>query len=145
MPTGCASPQPAPSQHTSALPSPSSESVPVQTSSCPTDSRQANPSRPLILHTQQLSPAPSETETKPASSSSTLTPSLLNTPKLISVVEIIKREYLALLNSSDNGKGKTGTRGIWQYNETGLLPVPSSAPDEEGNAGLIRVLEGKTK
>ena len=121
---------------------------------------QENPLRPLVLHTL---PAPlstaissphlpplhlpadpsdevsaeakmSEPEKTPPQTS--LQPSLLTTPKLISVVEIIKREYLASLS----GKGKHKATGLWQYTETGLLP------SEFGEKmSLETVLSGKMK
>jgi hypothetical protein len=67
--------------------------------------------------------------------------SLLATPKLVSVAEKIKREYMASLHSADGGaKGKAKAKGIWQYTESGLLPGPS-----EQEYSLDSVLEGKIK
>ncbi|KAL7412002.1 hypothetical protein BDY24DRAFT_394266 [Mrakia frigida] len=64
---------------------------------------QENPPRPLTMHT--LPPTPTPTSAEPLASSSTFKPkpskARSNTthliPKLISTVEIVKREYLALL------------------------------------------------
>jgi len=74
--------------------------------------------------------------------SSTLPPSLLATPKLISVVEMIKREYMARLNARKTGKGKNKAVGIWQYTKSGNL---DDVERRTNGIVLITVLEGKTK
>jgi hypothetical protein len=107
---------------------------------------QNNPHRSLILHT--LPPEPKDAldsdvlDTNAAASSSTLTSATLTTPKLISVVELIKRKFLEIENG-DVGKGKATAKGIWQYTESGLLPI--STKPTSGAEGLARVLSGKTK
>lgn len=65
---------------------------------------------------------------------------LLATPKLVSVAEKIKREYMAYINASTVGKGKNKAVGIWQYTESGTLPGPS-----EQELGLDSILQGKKK
>lgn len=109
-----------------------------------------NHGRPLTLHTMPATQAASSAES-PAGPSvqkphSTLGPALLNVPRLISVVEIIKRECLAALTSASDpsGKGKHRARGIWQYTESGQLSNATSGTDGE-TLDLARVLEGKTK
>jgi hypothetical protein len=92
----------------------------------------------LVLHT--LPPANSEASSSKSSSSS-LSSALLATPKLVSVVEKIKREYMAYVNSKAVGKGKNKAVGIWQYNESGTL----SQGDEQQELGLESILEGRTK
>jgi hypothetical protein len=61
-----------------------------------------------------------------------MTSTLLATPKLVSVVEKIKREYMARINTDNVGN--------WQYTESGVLPGPS-----EQELGLESVLQGKMK
>jgi hypothetical protein len=100
--------------------------------------REENQDRSLILHT--LPPANSEASSSNSSSSS-LSSALLATPKLVSVVEKIKREYMAYINSKDVGKGKNKAVGIWQYNESGTL----SQGQEQQELGLESILEGRTK
>ncbi|CAD6574127.1 MAG: hypothetical protein TREMPRED_001014 [Tremellales sp. Tagirdzhanova-0007] len=103
---------------------------------------QANPNRALVLHTLPLPSASTKPSSEASTSSSTLTPSLLTAPRLVSVVEIIKREYISKLDGSECRKGKHTATGIWQYTETGLLPDRHPTRDEQS---LTRVLEGKTK
>jgi len=99
---------------------------------------QENPGRSLVLHT--LPPANSESVNSQSSSSS-LSSALLATPKLVSVAEKIKREYMVYINTKDVGKGKNKAVGIWQYNESGTL----SQGQEEQELGLESILEGRTK
>lgn len=132
-----------------------------------------------MLHTQP--PSPSEASPQPASTStnskakskqpkrsstsapSTLSPSLLATPKLVSVAEKIKRDYLVSLDGKAHsqlagsaaggakdkgigkGKGKESEEqlgepsgqsrgsGIWQYTESGLLPPLDIGEGEDVN------------
>lgn len=132
---------------------------------------QDKPNTPLVLHTipPNLSPtdhgrkiaeeavdptANKAPEAGPSRSklrtSSTLHPCTLTTPRLISVVEIIKRDYLVGLAASGKGKGKHRSTGLWQYTESGTLPAPSASEDkamddESKDEALRRVLDGKTK
>jgi hypothetical protein len=69
-----------------------------------------------------------------------MTSALLATPKLVSVAEKIKREYMAHINTDNVGKGKNKAVGIWQYTESGTLSGPS-----EQELGLESVLQGKMK
>lgn len=72
--------------------------------------------------------------------------SAANVPRLISVVEIIKREYLRQLDAVHQEHGKL--TGLYQYNEVGSLPDPEP---EEGTADqeaarvqvLTSALQGK--
>jgi hypothetical protein len=70
---------------------------------------------------------------------------------LISIAEIVKREYMALLNGSGKGKGKHKAVGIWQYTKSGLVdPNELGLGIESGGNGhaandLTRILEGKIK
>ncbi|BEI84124.1 hypothetical protein CcaverHIS002_0407280 [Cutaneotrichosporon cavernicola] len=83
-----------------------------------------NPTRPLVLHTIPLEPS-----TKPG-----LHPATLAAPRLVSLVEKVKREYIASLSP------KKEKQGLWQYTETGLV-----VPAETERPSLERVLSGKTK
>lgn len=55
------------------------------------------------------------------------------------MVEKIKREYMAYVNTDSIGKGKNKAVGIWQYTESGTL---ESGTEE---LGLDSILEGRTK
>lgn len=102
---------------------------------------QDNPHRPLILHTLPPSTEPIKGQPKKTSLHSCTT----NVPRLISVVEQIKREILAPRGSvKGKEKGKRNVRGIWQYNQSGSLPLDSDN-GEGGEDPLMRVLSGKTK
>ncbi|WVW83691.1 hypothetical protein I302_105712 [Kwoniella bestiolae CBS 10118] len=121
-----------------------------------------DPHTPLVLHT--LPPPPSTTtqeynEASPSTPSAKYPTTLLscttNIPRLITVVEIIKRTYLEALCSAKHErnpkiKGKEKMRmskGIWQYTESALYH-PSAQMDGggegEGNS-LERVLGGKSR
>jgi len=99
---------------------------------------QENPGRSLVLHT--LPPANSQSSSSNSGSSS-LSSALLATPKLVSVAEKIKREYMVYINTKDVGKGKNKAVGIWQYNESGTL----SQGQEHQELGLESILEGRNK
>ncbi|KAG9225785.1 hypothetical protein CCMSSC00406_0007795 [Pleurotus cornucopiae] len=66
-------------------------------------------------------------------------------PRLISVVEIIKREYLKILASSKSAR----LIGLHQYNEIGCLEdlepakQQSQVAEEERTANILQALEGK--
>ncbi|KAK1220023.1 hypothetical protein PQX77_017230 [Marasmius sp. AFHP31] len=106
-----------------------------------------NANRPLVFHTL---PATSETTGKdaPAPSKTACNASnVINTiPRLISVVEIIKREYVKLLET----KHSTRLIGLHQYNQTGTLEDLGLAEDDFGvndeeqrTLELSRALDGK--
>ena len=68
-----------------------------------------------------------------------LSPSTTTIPRLLSVVEIIKREYLATL-------GSTSLRGLHQYNEIGCFDQDkSTAKDARTQTTLAVALEGKNQ
>ena len=95
--------------------------------------------KPVVLHTlPNPNPNPKAPSAPSTSSSSTLL-----IPRLISVVEIIKREYIKTLEM----KHSTRLSGLHQYNEVGSLEELGLTPDnEEGDQRaleLIRALEGK--
>ena len=60
-------------------------------------------------------------------------------------MEQIKREFLRAASDSTNTNGKKRAKGVWQYAESGLLAIPETEEEGEGEDPLIRVLEGKTK
>lgn len=102
--------------------------------------RQEHPGRPLILHTL---PPPQPPTPSSSTSTSTLHPSTLTAPRLISVVELIKRSYISQLrDKKSGGKGKHGAAGLWQYTESGL--VGESEIRDEGD-DLQRAISGKNK
>ncbi|KAK8864221.1 hypothetical protein IAR55_001467 [Kwoniella newhampshirensis] len=135
---------------------------------------QENPKTPLVLHTLPPPPKPprphsssAETVTErsgpsknrtsqkePSRTMDTLLPCTTTAPRLIAIVELIKREYVALLRkdlqrSVRNGNSGAG-KGIWQYTESGNhLPPPITEGDAQKEGGsshdLTRVLGGRTK
>lgn len=73
-------------------------------------------------------------------------------PKLISVVELVKRSYMEQIRA--NGpKGKHKAVGLWQYNKSGCVSPADIADhqrddadqDENADTALTRVLLGKSK
>ncbi|KAF5384693.1 hypothetical protein D9757_006240 [Collybiopsis confluens] len=107
--------------------------------------------RPIIVHTlprYSKDPAGSNESLErpdPSKNASKIANSLITTPRLISVIEIIKREYL---NSLDK-KRSTRVIGLHQYNEIGSLeelsPVdsPAQATEEQRMEKIAMALEGK--
>ncbi|EIW70864.1 hypothetical protein TREMEDRAFT_61376 [Tremella mesenterica DSM 1558] len=88
------------------------------------------PQRPLTLHTR---PLPITDASKPKQTKTTMTLQTCTTsiPKLISVVERVKREYIVWAR-------ETSRKGLWQYTITG-------SENQQATVDLNRVLEGKTK
>jgi hypothetical protein len=69
-----------------------------------------------------------------------LSPSTTTIPRLITVAEIIKREYLIAMDA----KRMSGLEGLYQYNEIGC--VENGVEDEAGEdrlTMLAEALEGK--
>lgn len=94
---------------------------------------------PLELHTIPNSPPDAKTPDNEGPSS--LAPSVTVVPKLISVVEIIKREYIKTLELKHSPR----LQGLHQYNYFGCLEEPDlhSQTEEERTAALTLALEGK--
>ncbi|CAE6528955.1 unnamed protein product [Rhizoctonia solani] len=102
-----------------------------------------NPTRPLVLHTLPYKSGADAEETEvpePDTKKRKIEPSTTNVARLISVAEIIKREF------------KEGS--LHQYNEIGCLDAPGSRegglgagvpsePGAERQAALQKVVEGK--
>ncbi|KAG8736730.1 hypothetical protein FRC10_008987 [Ceratobasidium sp. 414] len=102
-----------------------------------------NPTRPLVLHTlphkrdTARQDGKDVSATEPAAKKRKITPSTNDIPRLISVVEIIKREFT--------------DAPLHQYNELGCLDEPTveggalipNEPGEERQAVLQKVLQGK--
>jgi len=104
-----------------------------------------NDGRPLVLHTLPASkptakelPAPTAPGGEPTSHVSQGKCSSTSTiPRLITVVEIIKREYLKTLKLSK-------LSGLHQYNEIGYLEdLQDNASGESRTNALVLALEGK--
>ncbi|TFK77458.1 hypothetical protein BDN72DRAFT_830624 [Pluteus cervinus] len=72
--------------------------------------------------------APSRTST---TSSRSLAPSTSTVPRLISVTEIVKREYLKSLDA----KRSTRLVGLHQYNEFGILSEDEDGEEDAGGTG----------
>jgi hypothetical protein len=85
-------------------------------------SLQKHKDTPLVLHTLPVAQS---------SSSASLSACTLSVPRLISVVEIIKREYLKTLKGCE-------TQGLHQYNEIASLK-------ESCEVDLAQALEGKNQ
>ncbi|CAE6533140.1 unnamed protein product [Rhizoctonia solani] len=101
-----------------------------------------NPKRPLVLHTLPYKPGADAEEPdapEPDAKKRKIEPSTTNVARLISVAEIVKREF------------KEGS--LHQYNEIGCLDEPKSPegagigvpsePGAERQAALQKVVEGK--
>ncbi|TCD66875.1 hypothetical protein EIP91_000773 [Steccherinum ochraceum] len=112
------------------------------------------PDQALVLHTlpAKKQPIPEQgdafeppaPQTQPAKKG--LQPSVSDVPRLISVVEIIKREYLKQLDAVHHDHGKV--TGLHQYNEIGSLPdeaPENDVADQEGARiqALTQALQGK--
>ncbi|EKM53206.1 uncharacterized protein PHACADRAFT_197627 [Phanerochaete carnosa HHB-10118-sp] len=117
-----------------------------------------NPDKPLTLHTL---PVPSQSAARerdavscsPASASTPaaaenklekMHPSMALIPRLISVVEVIKREYVKLLDPVLAEKDQLS--GLYQYNELGELDLSHGKevdPEESRRKELVTMLQGK--
>ncbi|KZT19239.1 hypothetical protein NEOLEDRAFT_1026282, partial [Neolentinus lepideus HHB14362 ss-1] len=109
------------------------------------DFLQKNESKPLILHTlpakktqsmitdaaQPVNATKSKNQGKQG-----LSPSTAAVPRLISVVEIIKREFVKLDGSPEE-------RTLHQYNEMGCLEQPGETDEDTRRNALMKALEGK--
>lgn len=120
-------------------------------------SEQKNPDSHLILHTlPHTNPAalpqedPSTAQDAPeAKTTDRLPPSLTTIPRLISVAEIIKREYLKKLDPANSEQGSL--LGLHQYNEIGNIDVPGPSTDdapsqeEARRNAIVLALQGKNQ
>lgn len=74
-------------------------------------------------------------------------PSMALVPRLVSVVEIIKREYVKMLDPVLAEKGQLS--GLHQYNELGELnmsePNQDEDPEEKRKKELEKMLQGKNQ
>ncbi|KAF7360175.1 hypothetical protein MVEN_00746100 [Mycena venus] len=108
---------------------------------------------PIVLHTLPATPKPMPPENVDGTGRATNPPSFLHTastvPRLISVVEIIKREYLKKLELEHSST----LLGLHQYNEIGTLEelglgVPDSGLPQDADTlrsrEIVATLEGKT-
>lgn len=114
-----------------------------------------NPDKPLTLHTLPAPPqAAREAQDAAAPDAPTpadgraekMHPSMALIPRLISVVEIIKREYVKLLDPMLAERGQLP--GLYQYNELGELdvapaPADGADPEEARRRELAAMLQGK--
>jgi len=91
-------------------------------------------------------PAPAQQPDPPASGKASLSTATMTVPRLISVVEIIKREYLKTLETKHSSK----LSGLHQYNEIGCLEdlgldEGMDTRGENGKITLAMALEGKNQ
>ncbi|WVQ77224.1 hypothetical protein IAR50_006907 [Cryptococcus sp. DSM 104548] len=117
------------------------------------------PDVPIMYHT--LPPSSSSSSSHPEGSSVSkptpkakdgLLPVTTTIPKLVTVVERVKREYIESLKAGrgekqdKTGKGKGRDKGLWQYTETGnWTPEPVVGEGEDAEAALRRVLGGASR
>lgn len=125
----------------------------------------ANDDKPLVLHTlpapqnsrklradvvaqnaQNPVGKPQDAQTAETEKESRLPTPTATIPRLISVVEIIKREYLKALDTSFTDAGSIA--GLHQYNEIGDVEVelpetPTGDPEDVRQADLTKALLGK--
>lgn len=115
---------------------------------------QENEDRPLVFHTMPAEPRPEPAEhsaaPKPLAErkANKLHPSLALVPRLVSVVEIVKREYVKLLDPSLAEQGCLS--GLHQYNEIVHLDVAASNAgptdaEEQRLEALTHALQGRKK
>lgn len=113
-----------------------------------------NEDRPLVFHTMPAEPRPEPTEQpdppKPPAerNANKLHPSLALVPRLVSVAEIVKREYVKLLDTSLAEQGCLS--GLHQYNEIVHLDVAASQAgptdaEEQRLEALTHALQGRKK
>ncbi|ETW82928.1 hypothetical protein HETIRDRAFT_316269 [Heterobasidion irregulare TC 32-1] len=106
---------------------------------------EANEAKALVLHTLPITAQASATS-KPGPTRNVSLPTT-TIPRLISVVEIIKREYLKMMNE----KMWPGMEGLHQYNEIGCLEdmdewnVPIQEQSVEDRASELISALGGTK
>ncbi|GJE92376.1 hypothetical protein PsYK624_085300 [Phanerochaete sordida] len=113
-----------------------------------------NPDKPLTLHTlpppprvpQGVPDAPVPAPAEKEKEKEKLHPSMALIPRLISVVEIIKREYVKLLDPVLAERGQLA--GLYQYNELGELDLAHAAhagedAEEARRRELAAMLQGK--
>ncbi|TFK47755.1 hypothetical protein OE88DRAFT_1665371 [Heliocybe sulcata] len=111
-----------------------------------------NKNKPLVLHTlpgkQNKTPEMDGQNVRDTTTRTTetrkqgLSPSTSAVPRLISVVEIIKREFIKLDGSPED-------RTLHQYNQIGCLEQTDTVIDETGDEArrdaLLKALEGKNQ
>lgn len=117
-------------------------------------SEQKEPDTPLVLHTlpssrppqQEVGTATAEDPKKPDTTDEAKTPkkqklpsSTATIPRLISVAEIIKREYLKKLDPANSDTGSL--YGLHQYNEIGHLEEAEPSADDEEDLDDVRQRE----
>ncbi|KAH9925530.1 uncharacterized protein B0H18DRAFT_1008846 [Fomitopsis serialis] len=122
---------------------------------------QENPDQPLVFHTlpakgkqvhhaqDDVSIAPAEAQPSGSGAVASKKPrnhtSMSTIPRLVSVVEIVKREYLKTLDPALSQAGKLS--GLHQYNHVGELeqdePEASLSPEEERQQAITQALSGK--
>lgn len=123
---------------------------------------QENPERPLVLHTLpavrkestgSTNPAPQdaavptrEGQPTPETKKPRIHSAVANVPRLISVAEIIKREYLKTLSPEQSEAGKLS--GLHQYNEISTFEDdnqgdPEETPEQARQRAITAALQGK--
>ncbi|TFK86710.1 hypothetical protein K466DRAFT_587010 [Polyporus arcularius HHB13444] len=110
------------------------------------DHLQKHEDRPLVLHTLPASKGKARASVQDAvaeeKTSKGLHPSMATIPRLVSVVEIIKREYLKTMDPALAEAGSLS--GLHQYNEVGDLADAGAENAEEGRLeSLARALQGR--
>lgn len=100
-----------------------------------------NPGATLVLHTLPHGSQPREEdagEEPPATKKRKLAAPIDNIPRLISVAEIIKREFARAVASKEAGDGNPHGTLLHQYNVVDCLPQPEENRDE-----ILDALQGK--
>ncbi|RDX43990.1 hypothetical protein OH76DRAFT_1389803 [Lentinus brumalis] len=114
------------------------------------DHLQKHEDRPLVLHTLPASKGKARASVQDAvaeeKSSKGLHPSMTTIPRLVSVVEIIKREYLKTMDPALAEAGSLS--GLHQYNEVGDLAdagyaESAESAEEDRLQSLARALQGR--
>ncbi|KAI0059194.1 hypothetical protein BV25DRAFT_1809363 [Artomyces pyxidatus] len=102
---------------------------------------EANEEKALVFHTLPFKGKAAGDEKKTG-----ISPSTTTIPRLISVVEIVKREYLKMLDA----KSMAALVGLYQYNELGCLEDLGDADDDtadsmEARASMLTAALGGSK
>ncbi|KAI0079181.1 hypothetical protein K474DRAFT_1737380 [Panus rudis PR-1116 ss-1] len=99
-----------------------------------------HPDQAITLHTLPSDKKQSENQDEESNSdaSSKMPASMSTIPRLISVAEIIKREYVKKLDADQAEAGSL--TGLHQYNELGTLPEQEPAEPQDREAARLEAL-----
>ncbi|KAG6892861.1 hypothetical protein C0992_012180, partial [Termitomyces sp. T32_za158] len=98
--------------------------------------------RPIVFHTLPATPkSPTDEAQKSSSTPPKRSKATTAVPRLLSVVEIVKREFIKSLAA----KRSPRLAGLHQYNEIGCLENTEPAVEEDRTAEIRRALSGSNQ